>query len=108
MPSETPKRKLPKQFTQFQKDFPEVFKAYEHLGAAISGAGPLDKKTVELLRLAIAIGAREEGGVHSHTRRAIENGATADEIRHTALLSITTIGFPNAMAALTWVNDVLD
>jgi AhpD family alkylhydroperoxidase len=108
MASTTPKRGLPRRFLKFQKTYPDIARALDQLGSAAASAGPLDKKTVELLRLAIAVGAREEGAVHSHTRRAIEAGATADEIRHTVLLSITSIGFPNTMAAMSWVEDVLD
>jgi alkylhydroperoxidase/carboxymuconolactone decarboxylase family protein YurZ len=45
--------------------------------------------------------------VKAHTRLAVEQGATAEEIHQVALLAITTSGFPTAMAALTWVDDVL-
>ncbi|MEA3210422.1 MAG: hypothetical protein QOE70_3479 [Chthoniobacter sp.] len=108
MASNTPERGLPQRFIKFQKSYPDLARALDQLGTAASNAGPLDKKTIELLRLAIAVGAREEGGVHSHTRRALEAGATADEIRHAVLLSITSVGFPNTMAAMSWVEDVLE
>ena len=48
-----------------------------------------------------------EGAVHSHTRRAIEAGCTAEEIRHVVLLAITTLGFPSMMKTLSWVDDIL-
>ena len=108
MSSKTPKRGLPKRFVKFASDFPRVAKALEELGAAAAGGGPLGRKYVELSRLAIAIGAREEGGVHAHTRRALEAGASPGELRHLAVLSIATIGFPNAMAALSWIEDILE
>ena len=34
-------------------------------------------------------------------------GVSAEEIRHAILLTLTTIGFPRAMAALSWAEDVL-
>lgn len=108
MASNTPKRGLPSRFLEFQKSHPDLARAVDQLGTAATNAGPLDKKTVELIRLATAVGARGEGGVHSHTRRALEAGATADEIRHAVLLSVTSIGFPNTMAAMSWVEDVLE
>jgi alkylhydroperoxidase/carboxymuconolactone decarboxylase family protein YurZ len=37
----------------------------------------------------------------------LEDGVSKDEIRHAILLSITTIGFPPAQAALSWAEDVL-
>lgn len=108
MASKTPQKgKVPKRFLKFQKDYPAAFKAYEQLGQAVKNAGPLDHKTRELVRLGIVVGARHEGAVHSHTRRALEAGATAEEIRHVVLLSVTSMGFPNMMAAMSWVDDVL-
>lgn len=87
--------------------YPEIGSAYKSLGEATAGAGPLDEKTRALARLAIAIGARMEGAVHSHTRKSKEAGAADDEIRHVALLATTTLGFPNMMTALTWIDDEL-
>jgi AhpD family alkylhydroperoxidase len=102
------KGQLPKRFLQFQNDYPAVYDAYRKLGETVKAVGPLDKKTRELVRLAIAIGARHEGAVHSHTRRALEAGVSKEEIRHAVLLSVTTVGFPNMMAAMSWVDDVLN
>ena len=102
-----PPGKLPKRYLQFRQDYPDIFQAYKQLGNAASAAGPLNAKTRELVRLGIAIGSRHEGAVHSHTRRALEAGCSAEEIRHAVLLAITAIGFPNAMAAMSWVDDVL-
>jgi alkylhydroperoxidase/carboxymuconolactone decarboxylase family protein YurZ len=60
-----------------------------------------------LIKLGIAIGAQHEGAVHSATRQALSDGATSDEVLHAAILAITTIGWPSAYAAMTWINDVL-
>jgi AhpD family alkylhydroperoxidase len=98
---------LPPRFRQFDQQYPAVMRAYEALGVATQDAGPLDPKTRELVKLGIAIGARSEGATHSHTRRALEAGATSEEIRHVVLLVTTTLGFPAMMAAMTWVEDVL-
>jgi alkylhydroperoxidase/carboxymuconolactone decarboxylase family protein YurZ len=101
------RRPLPKTYRQFKKQFPAAAEAYERLGEACQWHGPLDPKTRELIKLGIAIGAGLEGATHSHVRRALEAGATPEEIRHAALLATTTIGFPTMMRAMTWVNDVL-
>jgi alkylhydroperoxidase/carboxymuconolactone decarboxylase family protein YurZ len=42
--------------------------------AAAHDAGPLDERTRRLVKLAIAIGARLEGAVRSHTWQAKEAG----------------------------------
>lgn len=99
--------RLPKVYENFKKAYPRIWQAYDRLGAAVHDTGPLEKKNRELLKLAMAIGARLEGAVHSHTRRALEAGATAEEIRHVVLLGVTTLGFPHTVAAWTWVEDDL-
>ncbi len=99
--------KLPGRYLRFQKAYPNVFAAYDALGNATQEAGPLSAKERALVKLALAVGARLEGAVHSHTRRALEAGCTPEEIRHAVLLATTTLGFPAMMAALSWVDDVL-
>lgn len=99
-------RQLPRPYRQFKKDFPEAAEAYERLGNACR-QGPLDARTRELVKLGIAMGAGLESGTHSHARRALDAGATPDEVRHAALLATTTLGFPAMMRAMSWVNDVL-
>jgi 4-carboxymuconolactone decarboxylase len=99
--------KLPGRFLEFQKKFPAIYQAYDALGAATASAGPLDGKTRALVKLGIAVGAQMEGAVHSHTRRALEAGCSPEEIRHVALLSTTTMGFPGMMKTLSWIEDIL-
>jgi alkylhydroperoxidase/carboxymuconolactone decarboxylase family protein YurZ len=43
----------------------------------------------------------------SSTRKALAAGATPDEITHAVLLALSTTGFPNMIAAMGWVNEVL-
>lgn len=98
----------PKPYQNFKKEFPAVVAAYERLGEACHWHGPLDPKTRELIKMGIALGAGLESATRSHVRRALEAGATPEEVRHAALLATTTIGFPTMMRAMTWVNDVLE
>jgi alkylhydroperoxidase/carboxymuconolactone decarboxylase family protein YurZ len=99
--------KLPPAYTKFQRDFRRVWSAYDRLGAAVHQEGPLESKVRELVKLGIAIGGRLEGAVKAHSRLALEQGASVDEIRQVALMAITTAGFPTAMAALTSIEDVI-
>lgn len=101
-------KQLPKRFKKFQKDFPEVAKAYEELGIAVHKAGPLTEKTRALIKLAISTGAGMEGAVHSHTRKAIEAGCTKTEIKQAVMVALPTIGFPATMAAMSWVEDIIE
>ena len=70
---------LPQVFERFGSDYPAVMEAFRELAERLHEAGPLS--------------ARER-------RR--------EAIRHVALLGITTGGYPAAMAALGWINEVLD
>jgi alkylhydroperoxidase/carboxymuconolactone decarboxylase family protein YurZ len=99
---------LPRPFLQFAKHHPEIAKAWEELGAACHEAGPLDAKTRHLVKLGVAMGLRSEGGVKTHTRRSLDAGASAAEVRQAVLLSLTTCGFPAMIAAMGWVSEVLD
>lgn len=89
-------------------DHPGVWDRYADLGRACSDAGPIDGETKRLVKLAVAAGSGSEGAVHSHVRRALDEGVPPDALRHVAILSIPTIGFPNAMAALTWIDDLVE
>ena len=99
---------LPKIYEKFSSKFPEVFKDYQKLGKTCRESGPLEEKYQNLANLGIAIGASSRGAVMSQTRKALESGASQEEIVHVVLLSLTTIGFPNMIAALGWVDEVFE
>ncbi|CAN5461010.1 carboxymuconolactone decarboxylase family protein [soil metagenome] len=98
---------MPKRFTDFMEDQPAIAAAYRDLSAAVGAAGPLDAKTCAFVKLGVCLGAGLEGGAHSQARKALDAGATAEELRHAALQSLTTVGFPTMMRGLSWVDDVL-
>lgn len=97
-----------KTYEEIAARYPEVIAAVDNLGVTVRGAGPLDEKTTLLIQLAAAAAVGSEGSVHSHTRRARQAGATPEEIYHTILLLISTIGFPQAMAAVSWSRDIME
>ena len=98
---------LPDIYLRFRDSYPGVAAALDGLGEAVDGAGPLDERTARLIKLGLAIGAAAEGAVRSNARKALAAGATADEIRHAALLGGTTCGFPAAIAGFGWIDEVL-
>ena len=100
-------RKVPERFRIFCERHPGVASAYENLAAECRKAGTLGAREQALARLGIAIGSQVEGAVRSQVRKALDAGLTPDEIRHAMTLSLTTIGFPRMMAALTWAEDLL-
>ena len=99
---------LPPIVQETAEHYPQVWEAYNNLGRALGEAGPLDAKTERLVKLAIAVGANLEGAVRSHTRRGLAAELTKEELKHVALLGITTVGWPTALAGLSWVVDELE
>lgn len=100
--------RIPSSYLAMHEQQPEMMAAYEKLGKACSEAGPLDRKTVALVKVAISATAALEGGVHSHTRKALEAGCTREDLLHVVHLLTPTIGFPTMMRARSWVLDVVD
>ncbi len=101
------KEKLPKQYSRIKKRYKELFRAVGNLGKVVRKQGPIDEKTSHLIQLAASAAIRSEGAVHSHARRAIEAGASPEEVYHAIILLTSTIGFPTVSAALSWVDDIL-
>lgn len=101
------KRKAPKIYLNLKRRHPRFFDAVDRLGQTVRREGPLNEKVIQLVQLAAAAAIRSEGAVHSHVRRALEAGATPDEVRHALLVLTSTIGFPNVIAASTWAEDRL-
>lgn len=99
---------LPGHIQRFMQQQPEISRAFQELGRRVHETGPLGERERRLVKLGIAIGTGTEGGVHSAVRNCLNDGVGAEEIRHAARLAITTVGWPHAMAALSWVEDVLD
>jgi 4-carboxymuconolactone decarboxylase len=98
---------LPRRYSQFRDEFPAISRAYDGVSRLTDEAGPLDGKQIQLVRLAMAIGAGHEGAVHSHVRRALEAGATRDELRHVGLLALTTLGFSRMIIGMSWIDDLV-
>lgn len=103
-----PAEELPSTAGDFAADSPAVWDAYAGLGEACSDAGPIDDETKRLVKLALAIGTQSEGAVHSHVRRGLEEDVSPEAMKHAAILAIPTIGFPKAMAAMSWIEDLTE
>jgi alkylhydroperoxidase/carboxymuconolactone decarboxylase family protein YurZ len=101
-------RKIPEHFRNFMRDYPDLGKAYNELGAAALDAGPLTRREAELVKIGIALGGRMESAVKSHCRKAYYAGATKEDIQHAIMVGVTTVGFPTMMAGLKWAESALE
>ncbi|MDO5835036.1 MAG: carboxymuconolactone decarboxylase family protein [Methanobacterium sp.] len=100
-------KEVPKHYQNIRIRYEEYGQALSELGKAIKKSGPIDEKTAHLIQLGGAAAIRSEGGVHSHTRRALELGVSPEEIYHSVLLLTSVIGFPNVAAAISWIDDIV-
>jgi 4-carboxymuconolactone decarboxylase len=108
-PSDDPQpEKLPGTFKQFAEKYPQLGEAHARIGKACESAGPLDRKTIELVKIGMSIGARLETATRSHVRQALQNGATPQEIEQAALLAYNTVGWPRMIMAWTWVRQQIE
>ncbi|MCE7734357.1 MAG: carboxymuconolactone decarboxylase family protein [Candidatus Heimdallarchaeota archaeon] len=96
---------IPERYKEVKKQYPELFAHYEQLGESTFKAGPLEAKSVNLVKLAFAAAVGMEGATHAHTRKCIANGFTPEELRHAIICGVTTLGMPTMMRALSWVDD---
>jgi hypothetical protein len=76
----TDEGKLPAAAGQVARAYPEIWRAFATLGAACANSGPVDGHALRLVKLALAMGAGSEGGVHSHCRRGLEEGIAPEAL----------------------------
>ncbi len=99
--------KPPQAYTRFVERFPDLGEAWDLIHRQ-GGDGPLDAKTVRLVKIGIAMGAMREGQVHASVRKALRLGINREEIDQVVSLVSATLGMPATVAAFCWANDILD
>ena len=104
--SDSPEVELPGTAAKVAREKPELWRAFQALGAATGAAGPLSEREQRLVNLALAIGGDSEGATHSHARRGLADRLAPDELEHVAFLAITTLGWPQAIRGLSWIRDI--
>ena len=97
---------LPKPYTDFKENFPELAQLFEKLGVMCQQAGPLDPRAARLVKLGVAVATGSRGGIKSEARKALNQGFNVDELRHAAVLAMPSIGFAPVIAAIGWINEV--
>jgi len=100
--------KLPGAFRQFVAKYPKLGAAHEDIARAVESYGPLDRKTMELVKVGISVGAGLETATRSHVRQAMQHGATATEVEQAVLLAYNTVGWPRMIAAWTWARQQIE
>ncbi|MEO8269813.1 MAG: carboxymuconolactone decarboxylase family protein [Aureliella sp.] len=96
------KSNLPGTYRKLQAAFPEITAAHDEMASAVEHSGPLDEKTCALIKIGVSVGAGLESALRSHVRRAMQAGASEDEIVQAVFQGMNTIGFPKTVAAWSW------
>jgi AhpD family alkylhydroperoxidase len=79
-------------FKQLQDDFPEELEAFKGLSRSLEKDGAIDRKTKDLILVALACATRCEKCVAVHIRNAVMNHATKEEILEAAMLNVLFSG----------------
>ena len=82
-----------------RKGIPDTMQAFSALAQAATRDGALDKKTKELIALAIGVAARCDGCIGFHTEALVRLGATHQEVEETLGMAVYMGGGPSLMYA---------
>lgn len=80
-------------------DIPDVMKGFSALAQAASRDGALDKKTKELIALALGVAAHCDGCIGFHAEALVKLGATRQEVEETLGMAVYMGGGPSLMYA---------
>lgn len=84
---------------KLRKEIPDVMNGFSSLAQAASKEGSLDKKTKELIALALGVAARCDGCIGFHAQALVKLGATREEFLETLGMAIYMGGGPSLMYA---------
>lgn len=80
-------------------DAPDVMKGFSALASAATKDGVLNKKTKELIALALGVAAHCDGCIGFHMQALVRLGATKEEIVETLGMAVYMGGGPSLMYA---------
>jgi AhpD family alkylhydroperoxidase len=85
--------------TKLRTEAPEMMRAFSDLASAATQNGVLDKKTKELIALALGVAARCDGCLGFHTQALAKLGASKQEVVETLGMAVYMGGGPSLMYA---------
>ena len=84
---------------KLRKDIPDTMQAFSALAQAATRDGALDRKTKELIALALGVAARWDGCIGFHAETLVKLGATRAEVEETLGMAVYMGGGPSLMYA---------
>ncbi|MDR3448967.1 MAG: carboxymuconolactone decarboxylase family protein [Alphaproteobacteria bacterium] len=82
-----------------RQEIPETMQAFSALAQAATKDGALDKKTKELIALALGVAARCDGCIGFHGETLVRLGATRQEVLEVLSMAVYMGGGPSLMYA---------
>jgi len=92
----------------FQKEAPEVAKAFDGLIEALKDTTGLDTKTKQLVYIGIKSSMGDTTAIYYHVQMAKKLGATREEIRDTILITLTVCGLKGVASCLPTAMEIYD
>lgn len=92
-------RNISAQLGKMRKEMPEVMTAFGNLSQAATKDGALDKKTKELIAMALAVANRCEGCIGFHAQALVKYQASREEFMETLGMAVYMGGGPSLMYA---------
>lgn len=92
-------RNISANLKKLRSDIPDTMKGFALLAQAATRDGALDKKTKELIALALGVAAHCDGCIGFHTEALVKLGATRQEIEETLGMAVYMGGGPSLMYA---------
>jgi AhpD family alkylhydroperoxidase len=92
-------RQISGNLRKLRKDIPDTMQAFSALAQAATRDGALDRKTKELIALAIGVATRCDGCIGFHTEALVKLGATRQEFEEILGMAVYMGGGPSLMYA---------
>lgn len=84
---------------KLRKEIPDVMSGFSAMAQAATKDNVLDKKTKELIALALGVASRCDGCIGFHVQTLVKLGVTREELMETLGMSIYMGGGPSLMYA---------
>jgi alkylhydroperoxidase/carboxymuconolactone decarboxylase family protein YurZ len=92
----------------FQKEAPEVAKAFDGLIQALKDTKGLDPKTKQLVYIGIKSALGDTTAIFYHVPMAKKLGATRDEVKDTILITLSVCGLKGVASCLPMALEAYD
>lgn len=102
------KQTIRENLNYFMEKHPDVWEAYQNYGKQVHDDGPLDDKTIALLKIVMSSVSEHDYALTTHLRKGLAAGLTREEMEHAIVLTAPSVGFPNMMESLLVLRELLD